>query len=225
MPEACSLPTTYLRRFYVTSHASDRFRERLAEGSGLRHVPDLSTLGDFLDTRVATALDMGRVEHIIDMGRPSRVVNVSADDVGSLYALLRPNDFVGSVYEWAIITVLSGPMYTRSMRSGGWRRVTEEEFAHALASASNANPAAPGPVVTTCEASPELPPTQDTPTGEPDAWLLTWAEKDGAERSRRATTRAEVHDAVTSACLAGAYDFRLYVEVPLTVRRQVDVEF
>lgn len=223
MSEARSLPAVHRRRFYVTSHAIDRLRERLADGgAAFRHAPDAAAMGDFLDVRTAEAWDAGRVEHVIDMGRPSRVVNLTAEDVGTLYALLRRNDISTNLQEWAVITVLSASMYERSMRSGGWKRVTEVEAAEVGVRPVSATPLT---VVAPPAELPAEPAVQAPVPEEAASWLLTWTDRDGAERSHRTTSREDVRATAARECLNGAVDFRLHVEVPLTVRRHVDVEF
>lgn len=222
--------TPHVRRFAVSFHAVERFRERAMATLRERHQLDDATVGDFLDARVARAWDAGRVEDILDMGRPSKVVDLQAPEWGRLYAVLRPNTMPLPA-EWAIITVISGSMYDRSSSNGQWRRqprdATKRPGMEPLASAVP-TPAAPESAPPSPPAIPMPAPTAPStpaPAPEPESWVLTWVDVAvGAVRFERYASKEAVREAITELAQRGCQDFRLHAQVPLEVQVTVHVD-
>lgn len=222
--------TPHVRRFAVSFHAVERFRERAMDTLRERHQLDDATVGDFLDARVARAWDEGRVEDVLDMGRPSKVVDLQAPEWGRLYVVLRPNT-MRVTGEWAIITVISGSMYDRSSSNGQWRRQPRDAMkrpgAGPLASAVP-TPAAPESAPPSPPAFPApalAAPSIATPAPEPESWVLTWVDVAASTvRFERYTSKEAVRDAITELAQRGCQDFRLHAQVPLEVQVTVHVD-
>lgn len=225
--------TPHVRRFAVSFHAVERFRERAMDTLRERHQLDDATVGDFLDARVARAWDAGHVEDVLDMGRPSKVVDLQAPEWDRLYAVLRPNA-MPVTGEWAIITVISGRMYDCSSSNGQWRGkrlavAKHPDRAEPLASA------APPPALPAPESAPPSPPaipmpapaapSTPAPAPEPESWVLTWVDVAvGAVRFERYTSKEAVREAITELAQRGCQDFRLHAQVPLEVQVTVHVD-
>lgn len=223
--------TPHVRRFAVSFHAVERFRERAMDTLRERHQLDDATVGDFLDARVARAWDAGHVEDVLDMGRPSKVVDLQSPEWGRLYAVLRPNA-MPVTGEWAIITVISGSMYDRSSSNGQWRgkRLAVAKHLARVEPPASAASALPAP-----ESAPPSPPAFPalalaapsiaTPAPEPESWVLTWVDVAASTvRFERYTSKEAVREAITELAQRGCQDFRLHAQVPLEVQVTVHVD-
>jgi hypothetical protein len=113
----------YRRRFGITIHAIERYRERAGEWLRERgHLDDLA-VGNSLDTRIAEAWDAGKVQDVLDRGEPARVVDLESSELGRLYAVVVINNRHDGINRWTVPTVLTGEMADASWaQAGGWRR-------------------------------------------------------------------------------------------------------
>jgi hypothetical protein len=185
----------YRRRFGITIHAIERYRERAGEWLRERgHLDDLA-VGNSLDTRIAEAWDAGKVQDVLDRGEPARVVDLESSELGRLYAVVVINNRHDGINRWTVPTVLTGEMADASWAQGRWVEAPKEVVV-------------PRPVV-----APKAP--------EPKAFMLVWTDDLGSCRTSEYGTRDEVKDAVTRLAASGGKDFRVFGELPLTVRIEV----
>jgi hypothetical protein len=185
----------YRRRFGITIHAIERYRERAGEWLRERgHLDDVA-VGNSLDTRIAEAWDAGKVQDVLDRGEPARVVDLESSELGRLYAVVVINNRHDGINRWTVPTVLTGEMADASWAQGRWVEAPKEAVA-------------PRPTV-----APKTP--------EPKAFMLVWTDDAGFRQREELATRDEVKDAVTRLAASGGKDFRVFVEIPLTVRIEV----
>lgn len=193
---------SYRRRFGITDHAVERYRERAGDWLRERgHLDDVS-VGNSLDTRVAEAWDSNRVTDVMDEGRPAKIADLESSELGRLYAVISPNNSPVGRRPWVVVTVLTGEMHDASWQSGRWQVAPE--------------PVQAGPVVA------GKPPPAALKAPEPTAFMLTYTTEEGQKRSLVCETRDEVCCAVQDAVRLGGKDFRLFGEIPLKVRVEVD---
>lgn len=206
-------------RFFVTFHAVEQFHERAKDYLRERElgVTDFATL-KHLDGMCAEAVDAGRVEDFRDMGRLTRVLDVSGKDFGRLYALLRPNESASSSAKWAVITVLTGQMYDRSKRGGAWQPLTtpgpQVEYLKRVAP-----PAPPEAVLPPSEppAAPETPEPVMPESPAAGSFCVVWTDASGMSQHYEGN-REDVARRMEQAHAEGGRSFALYVAVPLQVK-------
>jgi hypothetical protein len=228
--------STYARNYYVGRHAIERFRERIV-GTELHARPD-TDLGNALDCAVVWAIAEGRVERVKDRGGPASIVTIDTESDEPLYAVIKKNTEYGrSTYRDAIVTVMTREQ-VETMREHRWGdastrppRREREPFNPALAALKDvkiapakAEEAAPMKQPT---ASPP-PPTERRNTDEVRV-LVSYRQGTHAnvrtqyEEYAPAAARQRVAELIDMPNVV-ADSIRLWVERPMTIKREVKVE-
>jgi len=193
---------SYKRRFGITTHAIERFRERAGEWLRERGYSDDIAVGHALDVRVSEAWDAGKVQDILYEGRAAKLVDLESPELGRLYAALMPDLMRKNT--WAVTTTLTGEMHDRSWESGAYTL-----------------PPPVGPVVEKKPALPVVAPRAP----EPASFFVQWVEADGSPQGLAYDTREAVAALVKRVAKEGGTCIRVYGELPLTLKVTVDVDF
>ena len=128
MAKAHQAPSsTHRRRLWVTDHARNRLRSRIAnkEGeshNGTEHRSD-DDLSNWIDSLVRSAITSDKWEEIIDNGIPAQLVDIRhPDNRDDLWAIVKDNTNprTRSEYPRAVVTLLYTRMVSDSKRSGKW---------------------------------------------------------------------------------------------------------
>ena len=210
-------------RFFVTFHAVEQFQGRARDWLSERGLADDFATLKHLDGMCAAAEDAGRVEDFLDMGRPTRILDISGKDFGRLYALLRRNDSPLSKAEWAIVTVLTGQMYDRSKRGGGWRPMTAHEIPPPAPRVEYLK-RVPPPSLPDAVAPPSAPmeavgaPESVVPEApSAESFCVVWTDSEGHGQYHEGN-REDVALRMEQAHMEGGRSFALYSAVPLQVK-------
>jgi hypothetical protein len=102
-------PASYQRRFVISRHAVDRFRERVDEEFTARSDEDL---GNLLDERIRHADGHQTVEDTHCIGSVTRVFSIQNRDGRDFYAVVRDD---------TCVTVLDEDMLRVNFENGSWK--------------------------------------------------------------------------------------------------------
>jgi hypothetical protein len=194
----------YTRRYFVTVHVIERFRERLQAGNELIHRDD-QDLGNVIDVAVVEAVRAGKAETVIDDKEDeARLVDLRQQLDDDLYALLKGN-YRGHPPE-AVVTLLTGHMVERDRRNQRMRPVIGSLGAKLLAIA---------PEVT--------PPKEPAPVVAEETLLLTYLEN-GQNRSEQVNGKAAAAKRLEELIEGGRTGVRLWREIRTRTRVVVEVE-
>lgn len=118
MAKASKAPDpTYVRRFTITRHALERFRERVDEEFGSRNDIDL---GNVLDERVHHSKDVSPIDDP-SSSKPTSLHGIrNRSGSSKYYAIVRDGH---------VVTVLDQAMIENNFQTGTWKRPINKPFA------------------------------------------------------------------------------------------------
>ena len=143
----------YRRRFVISAHAIERFRERVDEEFTAR--PD-GDLGNLLDERMCHSTERQTVRDLSNIDKPTEIVRIHNRDGQHYYVVVR---------EQVAVTLLEQHMLEENFMSKRWEPIMNNPFRNALKGVTAS--VAPGVDRRVPEVEPTEIPGRDAPTHTP----------------------------------------------------------